>query len=68
MENQFYHIMLPPLNVTIFLLHVRSLCNGCYANEGHVNIVAPNFFENVILQKNSFLNYDSLITQSIPMV
>ena len=32
MENHFYHIKWPPLNVTIFITHVRSLRNGCYAN------------------------------------
>ena len=33
MENHFYHIKLPPLNVTIFIRHVHSLRNGCQANE-----------------------------------
>ena len=32
MENQFYHISWPPLNVTIFIAHVRNLRNGSYAN------------------------------------
>ena len=32
MENHFYHIRLPPLNVTIFITHVRNLRNECYAN------------------------------------
>ena len=32
MENHFYHIKWPPLNVTIFITHVRNLRNGCYAN------------------------------------
>ena len=31
-EIHFYHIKLPPLNVTIFITHVRNLRNGCYAN------------------------------------
>ena len=29
-ENYFYHISLPPLNVTISITHVR---NGSYAND-----------------------------------
>ena len=32
MENHFNHIKWPPLNVTIFITHVRNLCNGCYTN------------------------------------
>ena len=32
MENHFYRIKRPPLNVTIFITHVRNLRNGCYAN------------------------------------
>ena len=28
MENHFYRIKLPPLNVTIFITHVRNLCNA----------------------------------------
>ena len=32
MENHFYHIKLPPLNFTIFITHVRNLCNGYYTN------------------------------------
>ena len=32
MENHFYHIRLPPLNVTIFITHIRRLRNGSYAN------------------------------------
>ena len=27
MENHFYHIKWPPLNVTIFITHVRNLRN-----------------------------------------
>ena len=33
MEIYFYHIKRPPLNVTIFITHVRLLCNGSYAND-----------------------------------
>ena len=33
MENHLYHIKWPPLNVTIFITHVRNARNGCYANE-----------------------------------
>ena len=33
MENHFYHIKGPPLNVTIVIMHVRYLRNGCYAND-----------------------------------
>ena len=33
MENHFYHIKWPPLNVTIFITHVRNVRNGSYANE-----------------------------------
>ena len=29
MENYFYHIRWPPLNITIFITHVR---NASYAN------------------------------------
>ena len=36
MENHFYHIRLPPLNVTIFILHVPMryvfLQRGLYVN------------------------------------
>ena len=32
MENLFYHIKWPPLNVTIFVRHMRDLHIGCYAN------------------------------------
>ena len=32
MGNHFYHIRLPPLNVTIIIRHMRNLRNGCYAN------------------------------------
>ena len=32
MENHFYHIRLSPLNVTIFITHVRRLRNGSYAS------------------------------------
>ena len=32
MENHFYRIKVPHLNVTIFITHVRNLRNGCYAN------------------------------------
>ena len=31
-ENHFYHIRWPPLNVTIFITHVRRLRNGSYDN------------------------------------
>ena len=30
--NNFYHIKWPPLNVTIFITHVRRLRNVSYAN------------------------------------
>ena len=30
MENHFYHIERPPLNVTTFITH---MCNGSYAND-----------------------------------
>ena len=33
MENHFYHIKLPPFNVTIFITHVPNLRNGRYAND-----------------------------------
>ena len=33
MENHFYHIRWAPLSVTIFIMHVRILCYGSYANE-----------------------------------
>ena len=32
MVYNFYHIKWPPLNITIFITHVRNLRNGCYAN------------------------------------
>ena len=32
MENHFYHIKWPLLNVTFFITHVGNLRNGCYAN------------------------------------
>ena len=35
METHFNHIKGPPLNVTIFITHLRNLCNGCYATGGH---------------------------------
>ena len=37
MENHFYRIRWPPLNVTIFITHVHNLRNGSYANEKRVN-------------------------------
>ena len=36
MENHFYNIKWSPLNVTIFIMHVRNLRNGWYANIKHV--------------------------------
>ena len=39
LENTFYHIKWPPLNVTIFITHVRNLRNGCYANVDHSPII-----------------------------
>ena len=39
MENQFYHIGRPPLNVTIFITHVRNLRNKCYSN------IRPKLFQ-----------------------
>ena len=32
MENHFYNIRWSPLIVTIFIIHVHNLYNGCYAN------------------------------------
>ena len=32
MENHFYHIRWSPVIVTIFIIHVHNLYNGCYAN------------------------------------
>ena len=32
MENLFYHIKWPPLNVTIFITQVCNLRKGCYTN------------------------------------
>ena len=32
MENHLFLIKCPPLNVTIFITHVRNLRNGYYAN------------------------------------
>ena len=32
MENHLLHIKCRPLNVTIFITHVRSLRNGCHTN------------------------------------
>ena len=32
MQNHFYHIRLPTLNVTIFNTHMRNLRNDSYAN------------------------------------
>ena len=37
MENHFYHIKWPPLNVTIFITHMQNLSNGCYAKEMHLS-------------------------------
>ena len=33
MENHFYHIKLPPLNVTIRITHVRNLRYVCYPDD-----------------------------------
>ena len=33
LDNTFYHIKWPPLNITIFITHVRNLRYGCYAND-----------------------------------
>ena len=32
MENHFYQFKWPPLNVAIFITHVRNLRKGSYAN------------------------------------
>ena len=36
MENHFYHIGLPPLNVTVFITHVCNCLNGSYTNGDRV--------------------------------
>ena len=47
-ENQFYHIKWPPLNVTIFITHVRILRNGCYAN-GYQTLILCSFIAASVL-------------------
>ena len=39
MKNHFYHIRWPPLNVTIFITHVRNLTNGSHGS--YANAVPP---------------------------
>ena len=62
MENHFYHIKWPPLNVTIFIMHVRNLCNGCYAN-GTYKERYYYWFINPLLSQTYIL-----LTCSIPVV
>ena len=38
----FYHIKLPPLNVTIFSMYVHNLLNGCYASAFYLIIYLLN--------------------------
>ena len=36
MENHFYHIRRPPLNVTIFIMHVRKCVMGATPMADHI--------------------------------
>ena len=48
MENHFYHIKWPPLNVPIFITHVRNVRNGCDVNA-------------CSLPSGRFVNYSDLV-------
>ena len=43
--KSLYHIRWPPLNVTIFITHVRNLRNGCYAMLHWLNYCTTDFLK-----------------------
>ena len=59
MKNHFYHIMWPPLNVTIFIMHVRILHDGRYANANiHLFFCFYHFQLNRVLIETKMLKID----------
>ena len=45
MENHFYHMRWPPLNVTIFIMHMRNCLMELHQCEEREMQVSPSYIE-----------------------